>query len=85
MCLANCSQDCLTTIPPYPHYIDDCGAHYNVASSISDPDNMWIVRPQLFFKCTLRPFNTDKRDCYCCPKDIPLCLNFFSAFEEIRL
>ena len=43
------SQDCLATITPYPHYISDRGADYDVASSISDPDSMWAVRQQLCF------------------------------------
>jgi len=50
-----CWQDCLATIPPYPYYIGERGAHYDAAASISDPDSMWIVRPQLFFTCTVRP------------------------------
>jgi hypothetical protein len=80
------SQDCLATIPPYPHYIGDRGADYDVASSISDPYRMWIVCPQHFFKCTLRPLNTTKHDSYyCCPEDIHLNMVFFSAFEDLRL
>jgi hypothetical protein len=71
---------------PYPHYIGDGGADYDVASSISDPDSMWIVRPQLFFKCTLRPINASKHGYYNrCPEDIPLDMVFFSAFEDLRL
>jgi hypothetical protein len=49
-----CLQDCLATIPPYPYYIGDRGAGYDVVASIADPDSMWIVRPQLFFTCTVR-------------------------------
>ena len=79
------SQDCLATIPPYPHYISDSGADYDVASSISDPDSMWIVRPQLFFKCTLRPLNAAKDRYNRSLEDIPLDLVFFSAFEDLRL
>jgi hypothetical protein len=80
------SQDCLATIPPYLHYIGDRGADYDVASSISDPDSMWIVLPQLFFKCTLRPLNATKHDSYFhCPEDIHLNMVFFSAFEDLRL
>ena len=79
------SQDCVATIPPYPHYIGDRGADYDVASSISDPDSMWIVRPQLFFSCTLRPLNAAKDRYNRSPEDIPLDLVFFSAFEDLRL
>ncbi len=90
MYLVYYSQDCLATIPPYPHYIgaSDRGADYNVASSISDPDSMWIVRQQLFFtgNCTLGPISTSKCDSYNrCPEDIPLDLIFFSGFEDLRL
>ena len=80
------SQDSLATIPHYHHYIGDSGADYDVATSISDPDSMWIVRPQLFFSCTLRPLNANKRDCYnSCQENIPLDLVFFSACEDLRL
>ena len=79
------SQDCLATIPPYLHYICDRGADYDVASSISDPDSMWIVRQQLFFSCTLRPLNAAKDRYNSSPEDIPLDLVFFSAFEDLRL
>jgi hypothetical protein len=50
-------QDCVATIFPYPHYTGDRGDDYDVASAISDPDSMWVVRPQLLFQCTLRPNN----------------------------
>ena len=80
------AQDCLATIPPYQHFIGDSGADYNVAASISDPDSMWSVRPQLFFSCTLRPLHAPKHDSYnSCPEEIPLDLVFFSAFEDLRL
>ncbi len=83
MCLVYCSQDCLATFPHYHHYIDS-GA--DVASSISDPDSMWSVRLQLFFKCTLRPINAGKRDRHNrCPEDIPLDLVFFSTLDDLRL
>ena len=48
-------RDCVATIPPYPHYIGERGDGHDVASAISYPDSMWVVRPQLFFPCTLRP------------------------------
>ena len=50
-------QDCVATIPPYPHYIGDRDDDYDVAAALSDPDSMWIVHPQLFFSCTLRPLD----------------------------
>ena len=66
--------------------IGDRGADYDVASSISDPDSMWIVCPQHFFKCTLRPLNATKHDRYYrCPEDIHRNMVFFSAFEDLRL
>ena len=45
----------MATIPPYPYYIGERGDGYDVAAALFDPDCMWIVRPQLFFHCTLRP------------------------------
>ena len=75
----------MATIPPHPHYIGPRDEDYDVAAAIADPDSMWIVRPQLFFSCTLRPL-TAKVDRYNnSPDDIPLDLIFFSAFEDLRL
>ncbi len=45
----------MATIPPYLYYIGERGDGYDVAAALFDPDCMWIVRPQLFFHCTLRP------------------------------
>ncbi len=80
-----CSQDCLATIPPYLYYIGDRGADYDVVASIADPDSMWIVRPQLFFTCTVRPPHATigRHNKYA--EDIALNLVFFSAFEVLRL
>ena len=50
---SSCIQDCMATIPPYPYYIRECGNGYDVAAALFGPDCMWIVRPQLFFYCTL--------------------------------
>ena len=75
----------MATIPPYPYYIGERGAHYDAAASISDPDSMWIVRPQLFFTCTVRPPHAKRGPHNKNPEDIPLNLVFFSAFEDLRL
>jgi hypothetical protein len=78
-------QDCVATIPPYPNYIGVRDDGYDVAAALSDPDSMWIVRPQLFFSCTVRPL-TARVDSYNnSPDDIPLDLVFFSAFEDLCL
>jgi hypothetical protein len=78
------AQDCVANIPPYPHYIGDW-ADYDVASNISDPVSMWIVRPQPFFTCNMRPLNTT-RGCYNRYSEVKsLDLVFFSAFEDLRL
>jgi len=79
------SQDCVATIPPYPHYIGDRGADFDVASAISDPDSVWIVRPQLFFQCTVHPLNAAKRPYNRYSDEITLDLVFFSAFEDLHL
>ena len=81
----SCLQDCLATIPPYPYYIGERGAHYDAAASISDPDSMWIVRPQLFFTCTVRPPHAIRGRHNKYAEDIPLNLVFFSAFEDLLL
>jgi hypothetical protein len=84
-------QDCVATIPPYPYYIGDRDGHYDVAAAISDPDSLWIVRPQLFFSCTLRPL-TARVDRYNnLPDDIPLnssgdeIVEFVTCFQVLQL
>jgi hypothetical protein len=75
----------MAAISPYPHYVGDRDDGYDVAAALSDPDSMWIVRPQLFFSCTVRPL-TARVDCYNnSPDDIPLDLFFLSAFEDLHL
>ena len=77
----------MATIPPYPHYIGDSDADYDVAAAISYPYSMSIVSPpsQLFFSCTLRPL-TARVDRYNhSPDDIPLDMVFFSAFGDLHL
>ena len=46
---------------------------------------MWVVRPQLFFRCTLRPINATKGRYNHYSEDIDVDLVFFSAFEDLRL
>ena len=82
---AFCSQDCLATIPPFPDYCGERGAEYDVASAISDPASMWIIRPQLFFTCTLRPLNSRPGPYNRYTEDISLSLVFFSAYDDLRL
>ena len=61
----------------HPHYIGPRDAQYDVAASISDPDSMWIVWPQLYFSCTLRPLNAAVDQYNNSSEDIPLYLVFF--------
>jgi hypothetical protein len=56
-----------------------------LASAISYSDSMWAVRPQPFFRCTLRPINTTKSRYNRYLEDIDVDLVFFSAFEDLRL
>ena len=46
---------------------------------------MWIVRPQLFFTCTVRPPHATRGRHNMYAEDIPLKLVFFSAFEDLLL
>ena len=62
------------------HYILERGDGYDVASAISDPDSMWVVRPKLCFRCTLRPINATKGSYNHYSEDIDVDLVFFSAF-----
>ncbi len=78
-------QDCLATIHPHPFYIGERDNEYDVAESLFDQDSMWFVRPQLFFHCMLRPIGTEAGRFNCSDEDIPLDLDFFSPFEELRL
>ncbi len=75
----------MATIPPFPYYIGDCGDGYVVEDALSGPDSLWIVRPQLFFQCTVRPLQARADGYGRCPDDIPLDLVIFSAFEDQRL
>jgi hypothetical protein len=59
-------------------------ADFDNASAISDPDSVWIVRPQLFFQCTVRPLNATKGGCNSYSDEITLDLVFFSAFEDLH-
>ena len=71
-------QDCCMILPPYPFSLDD-----PTDMSLEDA---WHARPQLFFKCLLRPHNgrPPKHPCWTRdPDDIEACLVFFSTFEEV--
>jgi hypothetical protein len=46
---------------------------------------MWLVRPQLFLHCTLRPIGAVVGRYNRSDEDIPLDLIFFCPFEELRL
>ena len=48
------------------------------------PDSWWIVRPQLFFTCTVRFPHAKRGPHNKNPEDVPLNLVFFSAFEDLR-
>ncbi len=43
-----CGQDTVVVVPPYPYCIEE--DRHDV-----DLDDCWYARPQLFFKCLLRP------------------------------
>ena len=75
----------MATIPPYPFYVGDRDECYVVEDALSDPDSMWIVRPQLFFHCSVRPLGAPTDAYGRCPDDIPLYLVFFSSFEDLGL
>ena len=75
----------MATIPPYPFYTGDRDDGYVVEDALSDPDSMWIIRPQLFFHCTVRPLGAPTDAYGPCHDDIPLDLVFFSSFEDLRL
>jgi hypothetical protein len=49
---------------------------YDVAAALSDPEGVWIVRPQLFFSCTVRPLTAGVDRYNNSPDDIPLDLVF---------
>ena len=73
-------QDCCLILQPYPF-------------SLGDPSDMsledaWHARPQLFFKCILRPQNgrPPKNPSWTRgPDDLEATLVFFSTFEELKL
>ena len=73
-------QDCCMILPPYPFSLED--------PSDMSLEDAWHDRPQLFFKCLLRPRNgrPPKNQTWTRgPDDIEACLVFFSTFEELKL
>ena len=73
-------QDCCLILPPYPFSLED--------PSNMSIENAWHARPQLFFKCLLRPRNgrLPKNNSWVRgPNDIEAHLVFFSTFEELKL
>ena len=73
-------QDCCLILQPYPFGLED--------PSDMSLEDVWHARPQLFFKCLLRPQNgrPPKIPSWTHgPDDIKACLVFFSAFEELKL
>jgi len=73
-------QDVVLTVPPYPYTMEDpCKVPL---------EKCWVVRPQLFFACYLRPIGgrPPKRANYIYgPDDIKVQLVFFSTFEPVAL
>jgi hypothetical protein len=59
-------------IPPYPFFNQEFNAEIDLSKA-------WKVRPQLFFRCTIRPLGSGPES------DIPLELMFFSLFEPCPL
>ena len=73
----------MLTIPPYPCMVTE-------SSSDVPLDQGWVVRPQLFFSCHLRPRGArlPRRANYTysgCPDDIQVQLVFYSTFEPMVL
>jgi hypothetical protein len=72
-------QDTVLIVPPYPYVLED--------PSDVPLDDCWIVCPQLYFTCHLRPTNGRQpkaRHTYG-EDDISVELVFFSTFEELAL
>ena len=73
-------QDCCLILPPYPFSLED--------PSDMSLEDVWHARPQLFFKCPLRPQDgrPPKNNSWTRgPNDMEICLVFFSTFEELKL
>ena len=71
----------MLTIPPYPCVLTE-------SSSDVPLDQGWVVRPQMFFSCHLRPRGAQlpRRSNYTyCPDDIQVQLESYSTFEPMVL
>ena len=73
----------MLTIPPYPCVVTK-------SSSDVPLDQGWVVRPQLFFSCHLRPRGARlprraNLSYTYCPDDIQVQLVFYSTFEPMVL
>ena len=74
-------QDTVVVVPPYPYSIEE--DHHDVPLK-----DCWYARPQLFFKCILRPKDgrlPKNRTYKTGPDDLVYYLVFFNTFEELTL
>ena len=66
--------------PPFPFHLDP--DHFDINTQYKEA---WKVRPELFFRCKIRPLESDGSKSLNSQRDIPLQLMFYSKFKECNL
>ena len=66
--------------PPFPFHLDP--DHFDLNTQYKEA---WKVRPELFFRCKIRPLSPDGTKSLNSETDIPLQLMFYSKFNECKL